>query len=52
MARKVQAQCKTECSRILYAAHVPYASVGDVCGDVKDLVVKTVGVEQSPEKVG
>ena len=33
-------------------AHVPYASVGDVCLDVKDLVVKTVGGEQSPEKVG
>ena len=32
--------------------HVPYASVGDVCLDVKDLVVKTVGGEQSPEKVG
>ena len=33
-------------------AHVPYASVGDVCLDVKDLVVKTVGVEKSPERVG
>ena len=28
------------------------ASVGDVCLDVKDLVVKTVGGEQRPEKVG
>ena len=26
-------------------AHVPYASIGDVCLDVKDLVVKTVGGE-------
>ena len=33
-------------------AHVPYASVGDVCLDVKDLAVKTAGGEQSPEKVG
>ena len=33
-------------------AHVPYASVGDVCLDVTDLVVKTVGGEQSPENVG
>ena len=32
--------------------HVPYASVRYVCLDVKDLVVKTVGSEQSPEKVG
>ena len=33
-------------------AHVPYASIGDVCLDVKDLVVKTVGGERSQEKVG
>ena len=33
-------------------AHVPYASVGDVCLNVKDHVVKTVGGEQSQEKVG
>ena len=33
-------------------AHVPYASVGDLCLDVRDLVVKTVGFEQSQsEKV-
>lgn len=32
-------------------AHVPYASVGDLCLDVKDLVVNTVGFEQSSEKV-
>ena len=33
-------------------AHVSYASIRDVCLDVKYLVVKTVGDEQSPEKVG
>ena len=38
--------------RFYTPAHVPYASVGDVCFYVKDIVVKTVGVEQSPEKVG
>lgn len=32
-------------------AHVPYASVGDVSLDVRDLVVKTVGCGQSCEKV-
>ena len=31
--------------------HIPYASVGDVCLDVRDLVVKTVGCEQGTEKV-
>ena len=32
-------------------AHVPYASVGDVCLDVRDLVVNTVGFDQGSEKV-
>lgn len=32
-------------------AHVPYASVGEVCLDVRDLVVNTVGCDQSSEKV-
>ncbi|PFX14268.1 hypothetical protein AWC38_SpisGene21589 [Stylophora pistillata] len=32
-------------------AHVPYASVGDVCLDTRDLVMKTVGFDQSSEKV-
>lgn len=31
-------------------AHVPYASVGDVCLDVRDLVNSTVGFDQSSEK--
>ncbi|XP_022807988.1 uncharacterized protein LOC111344998 [Stylophora pistillata] len=31
-------------------AHVPYASVGDVCLDTRDLVMKTVGFDQSSEK--
>ena len=31
--------------------YVPYASVGDVCLDVRDLVVKTVGGDQGAEKV-
>ena len=30
--------------------HVPYASVGDVCLDVRDLVNSTVGFDQSSEK--
>lgn len=32
-------------------AHIPYASVGDVCLDVRELVVSTVGLKQSSEKV-
>ena len=32
-------------------AHIPYASVGDVCLDVRDLVEKTVGCDQGAEKV-
>ena len=32
-------------------AHVPYASVGDVCLDVKDLIAKTVGGDQGSERV-
>lgn len=32
-------------------AHLPYASVGDVCLDIRDLVLDTVGIDQSSEKV-
>lgn len=32
-------------------AHVPYASVGEVCLDMRDLVISTVGFDQSSEKV-
>lgn len=32
-------------------AHIPYASVGDVCLDMRELVVSTVGLKQSSEKV-
>lgn len=32
-------------------AHVPYASIGDVCLDIRDLVLKTVGCDQESEKV-
>lgn len=31
--------------------HVPYASVGEVCLDMRDLVISTVGLGQSSEKV-
>lgn len=31
-------------------AHLPYASVGDVCLDIRDLVLDTVGIDQSSEK--
>lgn len=32
-------------------ADLPYASVGDVCLDMRDLVLDTVGIDQSSEKV-
>lgn len=32
-------------------AHVPYASVGEVCLDMRDLVISTVGSDQSSDKV-
>lgn len=32
-------------------AHIPYASVGDVCLDVRELVVSTVGLKQSSEVI-